>query len=255
MKVWLKHILTRIVEYNLFILFLMVFLSSEKVEAQYKQKKHKTKIEGEIAVNKPGSYAVPGATYMLMNDISSPRSAIFLGKDVTLDLNGYSITFADSSYEYVPNFSFEDGLKNWDFSKAPGAKIEDTKVHVFAGDKILRLAKGEEIVSQYINLPVAERSYIALCGVAKLDMKVSVYVEDEQGKSVVCNTDYRDGVKQSCPIEKSSPRLGGGFVYAHLTGLKAGKYCIRVKAETDCLVDYIDIRPGMDVGIGIAEKN
>ncbi|MBE9512379.1 MAG: hypothetical protein IMY71_16015, partial [Bacteroidetes bacterium] len=51
-----------------------------------------------------------------------------------------------------------------------------------------------------------------------------------------------------------STRLGGGFVFAHLNGLPAGKYRIRVKANTDCLVDQIDIRPAMDVGIGIVEE-
>lgn len=239
----------------LLILFLFVFsLPFTSVVAQYKQQEHKTIGIGEIPITKPGSYFLAGTTYILTNDISSPRSAIFLGKDVTLDLNGYTITFADTAFEHISNFSFEEGLIDWDFSKSPSAKIEDTKVHVLVGDKLLRLSKGEEITSQYINLPVANRSYIAMCGVAKLDMAVSVYVEDENGKSVVCNTVYRDGVKQSCPIENRSPRLGGGFVFAHLTGLASGKYRIRVKAETDCLIDYVDIRPAMDVGIGIVEK-
>ena len=199
------------------ILFINVFavcFFSIKVSAQYTQAKHKAITDAVIPVSKAGSYAVPGATYMLTNDISSPMSAIFLGKDVTLDLNGYTITFADANYENVPNFDFEEGMKGWDVTKAPGAKIENSKVHVFVGDKILRLSEGEEIVSQYINLPVANRSYIAMCGVTKLNMKVSVYVEDELGNSVICNTTYRDGVLQSCPIEKRAPRLGGGFVFA-----------------------------------------
>jgi hypothetical protein len=67
-------------------------------------------------------------------------------------------------------------------------------------------------------------------------------------------TQYGDGLKMSCPAEKKSPRLGGGFVYAHLTGLPAGKYRVRVKADTDCLVDEIDIRPAMDAGISLIEK-
>ena len=239
---------------HLILYLLVICLPSVKVSAQYKQLEHKKPTADVIPVNKPGSYSLPGATYLLVNDISSARSAIFLGNDVTLDLNGYSITFADTSYEHIPNFSFEEGTKYWDLSKAPGAKIADTKVHVFAGDKMLSLLKGEKIVSPYINLPLANRSYVAMCGVAKPDMKVSVYVEDERGKSIICNTTYRDGVKQSCPVEKRHPRLGGGFVFAHLSGLKAGKYRIVVKAETDCLVDHIDIRPAMDVGIGIVEK-
>lgn len=239
---------------NLTILFVVLCLISVNVMGQYVQPEHKLLSGMVIPVSKPGSYNVQGATYMLVNDISSPRSAIFLGKDVTLDLNGYTITFADASYEHVPNLSFEEGLKNWDVSKAANATIEDTKVHVFAGDKILILPKGQEIASQYIYLPVANRSYIAMCGVTMMDMKVCVYVEDELGQSIICNTTYRDGVKQSCPVENRSPHLGGGFVFAHLTGLKAGKYRIRIKALTDCQVDYIDIRPSMDVGIGIVEK-
>lgn len=239
---------------NLILYLGVMCMASQSVMSQYVQPEHKPLPEGAIPINTSGSYAVSGATYVLVNDISSPRSAIFLGKDVTLDLNGYTLTFADASYEHIPNFSFEDGLKSWDLSKAPTAKIEDTKVHVFVGDKILRLSKGEEIVSQYINLPVANRSYIAMCGVTTMDMKVSVYVENELGQSVICNITYRDGVKQSCPVENRSPQMGGGFVFAHLTGLHEGKYRIRIKAETDCLVDYVDIRQGMDVGVGIVEK-
>jgi hypothetical protein len=233
---------------------LIVFITTSICVAQYQPVEHRTISENEITVKTAGSYAKAGTTYVLANDISSEKSAVFLGKDVTLDLNGHTLTFADGNYEHVPNYSFEEGLKGWDISKAPGAKIEDTKVHVFAGDKILRLSKGGEIVSPYINLPVANRSYIAMCGVTKPDMQVSVYVEDEDGQSVICNTAYGDGTKQSCPVEKRSPRLGGGFVFAHVNGLPAGKYRIRVKADTDCLIDHIDIRPAMDVGIGIVEK-
>ena len=233
---------------------LIVLVAISNCLAQYHPVEHREISANEVAVKTAGSYAEAGTTYVLTNDISSAQSPVFLGKDVVLDLNGYTITYADGNYEHLPNYNFEDGLVGWDFSKAPGAKIENTKVHVFVGDKILRLSEGEEIVSQYINLPVSGRSYYAMCGVTKDNMKVSVYVEDEQGNAVVCNTTYRDGVKQSCPILNTAPKLGGGFVLAHLTGLVAGKYRIRVKANSSCLIDYIDIRPSMDVGIGIVES-
>ncbi len=222
--------------------------------SQYSHPQHRAPGNDEEVISRPGSYGMPGTTYLLTNDISSARSTLFLGKDVVLDLNGYTVSFADTSYAHVPNSGFEEGLKGWDVSKAPDAKIEDTKVHVFIGDKILRLSKGDEIVSQYIRLPLGNRSYLAMCGVIGPEMKVSVYVEDETGRSVICKTRYRDGLKQSCPVEDRSPRLGGGFVFAHLNRLPAGKYRIRVKAETDCLIDQVDIRPAMDVGIGIVEK-
>ncbi len=234
----------------------LVFLTplSQDLSGQYQQPDHRQLREGEIAVTEPGSYAKSGATYVLMNDIAAPGTAVFLGKDITLDLNGYTIRFADGNYEHVSNGGFEEGLKGWDTSMAPSARTEGKKVHVFIGDSILRMSEGEEIVSSWISLPYARRSWDAMCGVIGPQMKISLFVEDETGKSVRCITEYSDSTAVSCPVLKASPRLGGGFVFAHLNGLPAGRYRIRVKAETDCLVDQIDIRPAMDVGIGIVGK-
>ena len=235
---------------------------------QYTPTVHRKVLPGEVPVSKPGNYAAQGKTYVLVNDISSERSAIFLGKDVTLDLNGYTISYADGNYDHVINRGFEEGITGWDLSKAPGAKVMNTAdIHVFVGDKLMSLQAGDEIRSSYVHLPVANRSYIAMCGITgrhfndpemkgdlQNEMKVSVFVEDENGKEVTCTTKYGDTVMISCPVEKRSPRLGGGFVYAHLNNLPAGKYRVRIRADTDCLVDEIDIRPAFDVGIGVVEK-
>ena len=157
---------------------------------------HRHPTGNEVPVSAPGSYAKPGTTYMLVKDITSATSTIFLGKDVTLDLNGYTIKYADGNYGHIFNSGFEEGEKGWDLSKAPGAKVVNTKdVHVFIGKKILSLKAGDEITSSYVNLPLANRSYFAMCGVTGSDyhdmggdlnnqMKVSVYVEDEHGKEV-----------------------------------------------------------------------
>lgn len=235
----------------IYLFFLLIPLQSQ---GQITPVQHRSPAAGEIPVSSPGCYAATGSTYILVNDISSPKSALFLGKDITLDLNGYTITFADGAYDQISNGSFEEGKEGWDLSKAPSAKIEDTKVHVFIGNNILRLTAGEEITSSFINLPVSMRSYLAFCGVINQDMRVSVFVEDSEGKNVKCITEYGDSTYISCPVLNRSPRLGGGFVYAHLNGLPAGNYRIRIKAETDCLIDYAGIRPAMDVGIGIVEE-
>jgi hypothetical protein len=249
-------------------------LSFSPAFAVYRQSEHRPLEPGVVEIIGPGNYDKPGVTYMLTRDISSPGSAIFLGKDVVLDLNGYTIVFADGTYSHVPNYDFEEGVGGWDLSRAPGAKLESTdSVHIFIGKKILRLRAGDEIRSGYVQLPVAGRSYFAMCGLATREMRISLYVEDEKGNDVRCEElavlpplnrfekgdldsdfDYGPSTKVGCPVENRRVRLGGGFVTAHLHGLPAGKYRVRVKAETDCLVDHIDIRPAMDAGIGLVEK-
>ncbi len=234
--------------------------------AQYGVTNHRLPLPGEIAVSGPGNYGEPGKTYVLVKNITSPASTIFLGKDVTLDLNGYTIRYADGGYGHIANSGFEEGLKGWDISKAPGAKVVNTaEVHVFVGKKLMSLQAGDEITSQYVHLPLADRSYIAMCGITGrnsfelgrngvTEMVASVFVEDQYGREVKCTTKYMDTTMISCPLERRSPQLGGGFLFAHLNNLPAGNYRIRVRADTDCLVDEIDIRPAMDVGIGIVEK-
>lgn len=219
---------------------------------------HRPLPEGAVPVDSAGSYAEPGVTYMLTRNISSPVSAIFLGKDVTLDLNGYTITYADAGYGHVPNSGFERGLDGWDVSAAPGAEVRDTRTtHTFVGEKLLLLPYGQEIVSDWVHLPVANRSYYAMCGVAKLEMSVSVFVEDSTGSPVYCDFRWGDPatVRVTCPEEKRSPKLGGGFVFAWLRGLPEGRYRIRVRAESNnVLIDEIDIRPALDVGVGIVDR-
>lgn len=250
------------------LLFLILLMFSEFGSAQFKLPEHRQPENNVVPVSAAGSYSASGTTYMLVNDITSPQSTIFLGKDVTLDLNGYTIKYADGNYEHIANSGFEDGVTGWDLSKAPGAKVVSTEeVHVFIGKKIMSLKKGDEITSSYINLPVANRSYFAMCGVTGFDyhdpamrgnmanqMKISIYVEDEQGTEVNSVTKYEDTTLVSSLLISQAPQLGGGFLYAHLNKLSAGKYRVRVKAETDCLVDEIDIRPAMDVGIGIVKN-
>lgn len=57
---------------------IVLVATSSAALAEYKPTAHKPLAPGAIAVTKPGSCDKPGATYMLMNDITSQRSAIFL---------------------------------------------------------------------------------------------------------------------------------------------------------------------------------
>lgn len=224
--------------------------------AEYKPVEPRVPKDDEVAVTEPGSYARAGTTYVLTGDISSPRSAIFLGKDVTLDLNGHSITYADGGYEHVPNWSFEKGLEHWDTSKAPGAIVKDMRwSHPLVGEKVCVLPQGEEIVSEYVKLPVSDRAYYAMAAVAHHQMHVGIYVEDERGRNVECTFQWGNNSRPCCPEKRRGPKLGGGTVFALMFGKPAGKYRIRIKAvQRDCIIDAVDIRPAMDVGVSVVEQ-
>lgn len=226
--------------------------------AEYEETEHKKAEDlpkGAIQVTKPGKYAESGKTYVLMNDISSEGTPVYLGNNVTLDLNGYTITYADGKYEHLPNYSFEEGLKDWDTSKAPGAKVVSSSVRPMVGEKICELPEGQELISKYITLPVANRAYYAMCAVATDSMRVTINVDDEQGNPVDCKFQFGSKVRPACPEVRRPPKKGGGVVFALIFNKPAGKYRIRVKAERkNCLIDEVDIRPALDVGVGIVEK-
>ena len=210
---------------------------------------------GELPVSEPGNCTRAGATYVLTTNITSPVSAFFLGNDVTLDLNGYTITYA-AGYAGVPNCGFEDGLKGWDVSKAPGAEAKAMPMqHPIVGEKVCILPEGQELVSPYMDLPVANRAYYAMVAVANHQMRVGVFVEDERGRNVECVFKWGDRLRPCCPEPLRACKLGGGVVFALMFGQPAGRYRVRVRAvKRLCVIDEVDIRPALDVGVGIVDK-
>ena len=240
---------------------MMLFFSLTAVlYSEYKETKPVNKLpEGAVAVTEAGNYTKAGTTYVLMKDIASDMTPIFLGKDVTLDLNGHSVTFADGKYEHIPNYGFEEGLKHWDTSKAPGAKVVSTVVRPLVGKKFCLLPEGQEIVSEYITLPKADRSYYAMCAISEANdykkRKVTLTVEDENGDPVRCEFKGGRDPRIGGSIENIAPKKGGGVVFTHLHYLPAGKYRLRIKATNrDCQIDQCDIRPAFDVGIAAVGK-
>jgi len=233
-----------------------VLLAPRLLFAAYAEVKPREPKPGEIAVTGPGVCTEAGKTYVLTRDIAGDTSPIFLGNNVTLDLNGHTLTYAGAAYEHVPNGGFEDGLKGWDVTKAPGAKAEDRHWrNPLVGKNVCVLPAGQELASPYIVLPVANRSYYAMVAVASHQTPVSIWVDDEQGRPVKCEYRFGGNVRQTCPEENRCSQLGGGTVFALIFGLPAGKYRMRIKAGAkDCIIDEADIRPAMDVGVSIVGK-
>ena len=83
--------------------------------AAYQPVKPRDLKPGEIAVDKPGNCDKEGATYVLTQDVSAPTSALFLGKNVTLDLNGHTLTYAVGYQD--PNYFAKVFRKH--FGRAP----------------------------------------------------------------------------------------------------------------------------------------
>ena len=237
---------------GLVVCIVVLCVAAGAASGEYRPTPHKPLAPGAIPVTEPGNLDQPGATYQLMSDITSERTALFLAKDVTLDLNGYTVTYAAGDYQHVPNGDFEKDFEGFDVSKAPKARIEDVGGDwPFVGKKVCLLPKGEEIVSSYVTLPVANRSYYAMVGMLSDEAPVTISVEDEAGNPVTYEYHVGAKVYATCPMSSSS-KLDGGCVYAHFRGFPAGKYRVRVTAgKEDIHIDQVDIRPSLDAGIAI----
>lgn len=108
-----------------------------------------TTVEREIVIkgNSVGScgyLSTPNTTYVLKNNVTSDGSCFFItAENVTLDLNGYTVTYDNGSPLVVTNGNFEN-IDGWDFSAAPDAQIVAGSyvkpVTVFSGGRSLRFA-------------------------------------------------------------------------------------------------------------------
>ncbi len=230
---------------------IILLAATALARAEYKETPHRQPAPGEIAASGPGACDQPGKTYVLTADVSGPMTPIFLGKERHAG--------PERIYAYVrrrrlrahSQLRLRGGPEGLGHLAGPGAQVVSSAVRPMVGRQILQLRAGDEIISQYIRLPVADRSYYAICAVATRDMRVTINVDDEQGVPVTC--EFRGGKEPrvSLPEKALHPELGGGVLFAHLHHQPAGKYRIRIKAETDCLIDECDIRPALDAGIAV----
>lgn len=83
-------------------------------------------------------------SYVLQNDVTSAGTCFTVKADnVTLDLNGHTVTYGDEPPIPVPNGSFENGTTGWDLSGAPHASVRAglyEKKQVFEGSYALVFA-------------------------------------------------------------------------------------------------------------------
>ncbi|WP_165250234.1 PKD domain-containing protein [Paludisphaera soli] len=109
-----------------------------------------------------------GAVYSLMTDVTTSGTAfVVLNKDVTLDLNGHTVTYGNSQPIVVANGGFEQGsgasVPGWNLSQAPRAAVAANSNYLF-GSQVLRLSNfstPQTIVSQPMTIATPNRTYTA----------------------------------------------------------------------------------------------
>jgi hypothetical protein len=103
-------------------------------------------------------------TYVLATDVKTSGTAfVVAAANVTLNLNGHTVTYGNSSALTVPNGGFEQGTKNWDLSQASGASIVPNSMYLF-GKQVLSLpsiSQSKQITSSKIAIPQANHTYTA----------------------------------------------------------------------------------------------
>lgn len=85
-----------------------------------------------INVTACGELNQTGATYVLQNDVASDGTCFYVTQsNITLDLNGHTVTYDNMAPVLIPNGSFETDLADtWDLSHAPDAsRAEGTFVN------------------------------------------------------------------------------------------------------------------------------
>ncbi|MCD4759438.1 hypothetical protein K8R33_00950, partial [archaeon] len=198
-----------------------------------------------VEVSSCGFYNYPSGAYLLLTqDLSDTMSCIFLGGDVTLDLNGYTITYQDANYPMIPNYDFEGwtgGVPDyWDVSLAPSIEQRDQDdIRIVEGNNAF-MAGGETIVSDWVYLPVANRHYRGMIVFrAGADANgPTIQVESEQN-GIVCtlqspNDSYGEGRTAFCDFDDQP----------------VGNYRLRVTTVSSTYLDLAGIVPAHDLGIG-----
>lgn len=120
--------------------------------------------------NGPAPYMLDTASevYRLTVDVTVDGTAFLIGEaNVTLDLNGHTITYGNTSPLTVANGGFETGagstVPNWDLTNAPSATLVANTIYAW-GDKVLAfqdITAAEYIVSDTISPLTPGREYAA----------------------------------------------------------------------------------------------
>ncbi len=233
------------------------YLAGENIGANIQAETHLTCADINhpncVEINSCGEYiysrSSPQTYLLLTQNVSSPMSCFFLGGNVTLDLNGFTVKFADGDYQSLSNGEFEDwswnGAKwipdNWDTSLAPGLQKKETSTDMpLVNGSLIWVPAGETLISDWIYLPIADRTYRAMVASVESSSStgyVNLYVEN-QNNEIVCQVRFP-------PMQFRA----GTVPYCNFNGQPAGYYRLKISPEDDHYFDNANIIPAHDIGV------
>jgi len=167
-------------------------------------------IAGTINVNSCGLLNQSSTTYVLQNDVTSDGTCFFISaNDVTLDLNGKTVTYDNAAPITVANGSFESAtMTDWDLTGAPaatraaGVYLERT---VYEGSYALKiptpLTQDQTITTSGKYTLAANKSYSAsvmmwqpydVANSANADVHMIIEIIKASDNTVLASRDSRD---------------------------------------------------------------
>ena len=129
----------------------------------------------------PAPYLLTGphTTYRLETDLQVEGTAfVITAPQVTLDLNGHTVIYGDSTPIILPNGGFEEGtsateIPHWDLSQAPSALRVPAR-STFWGKWMLQIGSFtslQSLLSESVQIPTANHEYAAVIALAGIHLR------------------------------------------------------------------------------------
>ena len=208
--------------------------------------------QADMPASGPFILSASSQTYMLGTDVAVNGTAfVFGGKNITLDLNGHTITYGDRSPLTVANGGFEAGnigdtsISGWNLTNAPSAAIAANDCY-FWGNHVLKftnISSSQYILSDPNSIPVANIEYTAtITPKGAYDTTVSLQVIDTDTGSVLGTSTYANPDRAFAAVVTFTPTTTHSVCLKVIVTPASGK--------TDTVqLDYASLAQSRDYGI------
>lgn len=209
-----------------------------------------------LTANGPSPYYLLTAstTYRLKTNVTTEGTAfMILNANVVFDLNGYTITYSNSSYVSVANGGFEselvDGaIPDWTFSD-PSKASRVTVRNGMWGNWMLRISGYSTpqtfTTSGSISIPLANVSY-------------SVSVTPKSGSGVTVSIAVLDAGTSAVIVTSNSSNPGRGYAAVATwipTTTDPVKIRVTVSGGSSCDFDRVTFERSQDMGVSVAKSS